>query len=186
MAPPARAAAESAPPASVSAGAPSSCVSPPPASLHPPTGSNVRVVAGQKWVEAAKRGDRAEMEALLRSEGGGILHYKARGIGHSALHWAAARGEIAIMRWLLSIHADVNARNASDGTPLHTAAAQGQAFALALLLEAGADTTLLNDDGVSAAQLAVAKGRDDLAREIHKYQIKYDNAVASAEEQGGA
>lgn len=124
---------------------------------------------GQQWIEAAKRGDRSEMEELLREGGDELVHYKARGIGHTALHWAAARGECPLMRWLLSLGAQVNARNTSEATPLHSAAAQGQAFALSLLLASGADTSLLNDDGVSAAQLATSKSRPDLAREIEQH-----------------
>lgn len=107
---------------------------------------------GQLWIEAAKRGDRAEMEAILAQEGPSVVHYKvyfavavprsscarfsvlptphvsmkARGIGHTAMHWCASRGEVQLMVWLLSLGAEVNARNTSEATPLHTAAGNGQ------------------------------------------------------------
>ena len=67
------------------------------------------------------------MESLLEQEGAPIVKYKARGIGHTALHWAAARGDQQIMEWLLSLGADIDARNTSEATPLHTAAGNGQA-----------------------------------------------------------
>ena len=66
------------------------------------------------------------MEAVLAHEGAEIVHHKARGIGHTAMHWCGSRGEVQIMVWLLSLGADVNARNTSEATPLHAAAGNGQ------------------------------------------------------------
>jgi len=125
---------------------------------------------GQLWIEAAKRGDRAEMEAILAQEGPSVVHYKARGIGHTAMHWCASRGEVQLMVWLLSLGAEVNARNTSEATPLHTAAGNGQAMSVEFLLARGADRALKNDDGATAADLAKRKGREDLARAITTYE----------------
>ena len=85
---------------------------------------------GQGWIEAAKRGDRAEMEAILAQEGKEIVHHKARGIGHSAMHLCASRGNVQIMEWLLSLGAKVNVRNTSEATPLHAAAGNGKVSAM--------------------------------------------------------
>ena len=86
-----------------------------------PTSSSLPI--GQQWIEAAKRGDRAAMEALLQQDES-LVAYKARGIGHTALHWAATQGDKRQMEWLVSLGAEVNGRNTSDATPLHTAAGE--------------------------------------------------------------
>lgn len=123
---------------------------------------------GQQWIEHAKRGDRPAMEALLAQDES-LVSYKARGIGHTAMHWAASSGDRQMMQWLLSLGADVNARNTSDATPLHTAAASGQAFALEWLLAHGADGTLKNDDDLTPAAMAKKKNRPDLATTIDQH-----------------
>ena len=141
----------------------------PPPSNPPPTkpvGAAASGPVGQQWIEAAKRGDRPAMEALLAEGGPSLVTYKARGIGHTAMHWAAARGERGIMEWLLGLGADVNARNTSEATPLFTAAGNGQAMSVEWLLAHGADATLKNEDNTTAAAMAKSKGRDDLARLI--------------------
>jgi len=124
---------------------------------------------GVRWIEAAKAADVAQMEKLLAQSGPELVHHKARGIGHTALHWAAARGEVRLMEWLLSVGAQPNALNTSEATPLHTAAANGQAFAVGLLLSSGVDPAIANDDGETAAQVAVGRARPDLARQIQEH-----------------
>jgi hypothetical protein len=123
---------------------------------------------GVRWTEAAKCADVETLSILLRESRGELLQHKSRGIGHTAMHWAAARGELKMMEWLFSVGAGADARNASDATPLHAAAANGQAFAVGMLLERGADAAAGNDDGQTAAQVAADRGRPDLARQIEE------------------
>lgn len=122
---------------------------------------------GQQWIEHSKRGEQAEMEALLATDST-LVTYKARGIGHTAMHWAASTGDRKMMDWLLGLGAEVNGRNSSEATPLHTAAGAGQAMSLEWLLAHGADGTLQNDDGESAAAVAKKKQRPDLAATIER------------------
>lgn len=44
----------------------------------------------------------------------------------SALHWAAANGDVKCMRWLLHKGTNPNSRNSAGGTALHSAATRGQ------------------------------------------------------------
>jgi tetratricopeptide (TPR) repeat protein len=126
--------------------------------------------AGEQWIKAAKSGQRQEMEALLAEHGADqLVRYKARGIGHTAMHWAAASGELRILEWLLSLGADVNARNTSESTVLHSACSSGQAFSVEWLLKHGADATLKNDDGETPSAVATKKGRKDLAATIERH-----------------
>lgn len=125
---------------------------------------------GQQWVEAAKRGDREAMEELLEeNDKDGLVGYHARGIGHTAMHWAASRGERALMDWLKGLGEELNSRNASEATPLHAAASSGQAMSVEWLLTRGADTSLKNDDGKTAADVARSQQRLDIASTIERY-----------------
>ena len=57
------------------------------------------------------------------------------GIGHSALHWCAAKGYLECLQWLLKQGADINTLNAEDSTLLHAAAANGQESTVQYLLD---------------------------------------------------
>ena len=57
------------------------------------------------------------------------------GIGHSAVHWCAAKGYLECLQWLLKQGADINGPNAEDSTPLHAAAANGQQNIVQYLLD---------------------------------------------------
>jgi hypothetical protein len=138
------------------------------AKAAPPPPSNLPI--GQQWIEAAKKGDRAAMESLHERHSGeeDLVHHKARGIGHTAMHWAAAQGDRGMMEWLVSLGGDVNARNTSDATPLHTAAGAAQFMSVEWLLEHGVDTSLRNDDDLTPAALANKRGRKDIAEAIDR------------------
>jgi hypothetical protein len=80
--------------------------------------------------------------SLLLSKSPLTLSLSAQGIGHTALHWAAAKGQLAAAVWLLGAGADADALNASDSTPLHSAVSNAQVAAtVALVLLGGASLT---------------------------------------------
>lgn len=65
-----------------------------------------------------------------------LQHYvQGSGIGHSAMHWCAAKGYIECLQWLVKQGADINNLNAEDSTPLHAAAANGQESIVLYLLD---------------------------------------------------
>ena len=86
--------------------------------------------------------------------------------GWSALHYAAASGDQAIMRLLLQQRADIDAASPTRVTPLMIAAREGQEGAVALLLKSGADASLTSSDGMSAQQFAQAADKPAIARTI--------------------
>ena len=63
-------------------------------------------------------------------------------------------------RWLLSVNASVDLRNANGASPLHAAAAAGALEVAKLLLAAGARVAARDDQGHSCEQ--VARASDDL------------------------
>ena len=70
--------------------------------------------------------------------------------GHTALHWASAKGHLECVSWLLAEGRKVGLElvtctNHSDATPLHSAASNGRAEAAMLLLNAGADPDVKDD-----------------------------------------
>jgi acyl-CoA-binding protein len=69
--------------------------------------------------------------------------------GMSPLHWAADRGHIEVVRFLLSHGADIDAQDNCGNTPLHIAAMSDQKEIVRLLLDARADLTIVNCEGES-------------------------------------
>ncbi len=77
------------------------------------------------------------VHAFLRAQGEGT---NFSFFGHTALHWAAAQGQAACVRWLLGAGADVARGNRAGSTPLHVAVEHGQMEAAKMLIsEGGAD-----------------------------------------------
>jgi ankyrin repeat protein len=92
--------------------------------------------------------------------------------GWTALHYAASRNHVAMMRLLLDHSAYIDASAPNGSTPLMMAAVYGSPQAVKLLLEEGADPTVVNDSGHSAY---------DLAQEFHQeLSAAYINAFVDA------
>eukprot|EP00198_Chlamydomonas_reinhardtii_P011679 XP_001701016.1 DnaJ-like protein [Chlamydomonas reinhardtii] len=79
----------------------------------------------QEWIAAARGGDVGALCGMLAASPG-LLGARCRGMGHTALHWAAAKGEVEGVEWLLRQGLDVNVRNGDGATPLHAAARNGR------------------------------------------------------------
>ena len=102
------------------------------------------------------------MKTLLATKPELLTHHQ-KGIGHTALHWAASANQYAIAEWLLAEGAKVDATNASDATPLHAAAGAGHLALVERLLVAGASTAGKDDDGLTPASLAASRGHAEVA-----------------------
>jgi ankyrin repeat protein len=78
------------------------------------------------------------------------------------LHWAASRGNAAIVEYLISKGAKVNLEDSHGSTPIGFAAAAGQANTkiYEALIRAGADVQQKNQDGASLLLLAIANDKD--------------------------
>ncbi len=124
----------------------------------------------------APNGNTALMMAAYQKNKPGVLALLAKGAqvnrpGWTALHYAAAAGDLDIMKLLLERHAYIDAASPTGTTPLMLAAREGQEDAVKLLLEEGADATL--KDGAwkeNAAEFALRAEKPWIAEQIRRYQ----------------
>ncbi|WP_035375423.1 ankyrin repeat domain-containing protein [Pseudoduganella violaceinigra] len=94
----------------------------------------------------APNGNTALMMAAFKKNKPAVLLLLEKGAqvnrpGWTALHYAAAAGDLDIMKLLLERGAHVDAESPTGATPLMLAAQEGQEDAVSLLLDRGADAT---------------------------------------------
>jgi len=100
------------------------------------------------------KGDELDQQSSLdldRAKDG----YGSLELDRSALHYAAAEGNIELAAKLLDNGADVNQRDWFGMTPLHHAAKHGDEDIVELLCRRGADLSLLDDTNNTALQVAL-------------------------------
>jgi ankyrin repeat protein len=130
-------------------------------------------------VEAAKRGDAAEVHALLARKGD--VNSPAPD-GATALHWAVQREDLQMTDLLLRSGANPRTANRYGITPLYIAATNGSGPLIERLLSAGADPntaisggetvlmTAARTGNVDAMKALIARGADVRGREPSKGQ----------------
>ena len=113
-------------------------------------------VAGLSIADAAMRGDRADVLAMIKQ---GADVNAPQGDGVTALHWAARHGDAELVTALVAAGA-TRARRRSFGsyTPLHLAAERGSAPIAKALLEAGAPVDARTNTGATPLMFAAAAG----------------------------
>ena len=114
--------------------------------------------AGSDIADAAQRGDRATVRALLQKK----LDVNAAQVdGATALHWAIHRLDVELADLLLARGASVSAKTREGVTPLAMAAQHGHGALIARLLAAGADAKELGVNGETMVMFAARAGSAD-------------------------
>lgn len=118
--------------------------------------------ADTRLADAAMAGNKAAFESLLKQK---AEVNAAQGDGMTALHWAAYRDDLQMVKALLASGADVKAAT-RDGaiTPLFLACANGDAAMIAEMLKAGADAKSVKANGTTALMMAAEAGNPDAVR----------------------
>ncbi len=118
-----------------------------------------------------------DVEALKILASHGMLEREHNGnVGPSALHLAAVRGDLNIVRILLGLGVPVNARRERDGrTPLVAAvAARSRPELLRLLLENGADSNSVDSNRETALLVAARSGDLEATRMLLSHRANPD------------
>jgi len=114
-------------------------------------------------VDAAKRGDRAALQALVEEHADVNA---ADADGSTALHWASYRDDVESVDLLLRAGARVNAANDLGATALWAAAQNGSETMVRRLLDGGADPNLALLAGETPVMVASRAGKPVIVEQL--------------------
>jgi uncharacterized protein len=130
----------------------------------------------QRLLDAAKKGDRAAVRALLKQR----VDVNVRaGDGATALHWAAHWDDLEAVNLLIAAGANVNAADDLGATPLWIACGDAGAAVVDSLLKAGANPNLVLRSGETPLMAAAHVGNLDAVKALLLHR-----ADANAQEHG--
>ena len=133
--------------------------------------------ADTRLADAAMQGDKTALQTLLQQKADVNA---AQGDGTTALHWAAYREDVEMVRLLLKAGADVKAETRIGSmTPLFMAAKTGNAQTVELLVNAGSDVNHANSNGTTALMLAAAAGKPDAVKVLLDHGASVNAADAT-------
>lgn len=89
-------------------------------------------------------------------------------LGWGPLHYAAVKGNLDMVNYLLANEAMPNAPSPDGDSPLAMAVQSGNVQVVQALLNAGADPAAVNQKGQDAIDIARQKGQGDLANALEK------------------
>ena len=114
-----------------------------------------------RLVDAAQRGDREAVRALLQQQ----ADVNARqGDGATALAWAAHRNDSEMAAWLLAAGADAGAANDYGVTPLSLACTNANPAMVKTLLQAGANPSAAQWTGETALMTCAGTGNAEAVK----------------------
>ncbi|MGC4176128.1 ankyrin repeat domain-containing protein [Demequina sp.] len=120
-------------------------------------------------LDAATAGNAQAVDAFLDAGADPAQQSHAGFPVRSAIHIAAANGDVPTLEVILAHGVDVNQLDGGGGHALLWAAYKGQAEAVQFLLEQGADVGLVDGTGMNAAERAADAGFADVAAQIEAF-----------------
>ena len=117
-------------------------------------------------IRAILNNEQPEFEKVLNENSAMNVSFVSSG-KMTPLHTAAAYGRREMCEKLLSMKANVEAKNALGFTPLLSASINGHESVVATLLKAGADKNVTSIRGDTASSLASQKGFTNVAAILH-------------------
>jgi ankyrin repeat protein len=122
---------------------------------------------------ACRCGDMEELEQMPQE-----MVQEQNEDGITGLHYASANGHEAVVKYLLTRGARVNAINQRKNSALHWAALNGHETIVEMLLANGAVADVKNEDGRSASTLAEQQGHHGCVNKL-LVAIKEEEASGS-------
>jgi hypothetical protein len=103
--------------------------------------------------------------------------------GRTAMHLAAARGRLAVLEFLWSKAADMDAEDDDGRTPLHLAAANGHVDCVCFLVDKGGAFADGADSahGLTALEMAACRGHDSVVRALVERGARLPDGLAEAD-----
>ena len=124
--------------------------------------ASILPAADSRLSEAAMNGNNALVRSLLKEK---VDVDGALGDGTTALHWAAFRDDLDLVKLLLASGANPKGATREGGiTPLFMACTNGNAAIVSAMLAAGADPNTVNANGTTALMTAAASGSVDAVK----------------------
>jgi len=117
-------------------------------------------------VDAARRGDRAALHAIVQAGRGADVANTADADGTTALHWASYRDDLESAVLLIRAGARVNAANDLGATPLWAAAQNGSEAMVRTLLAAGANPNAPLLAGETPLMVAARAGKPRVVEQL--------------------
>ena len=119
---------------------------------------------GQEWIDQINARlflaiARDDLNAVIEAVTMGALINTNDRFGHSPLHYAAYRGNVYIVDYLLRNGGDPNTRGNHLSTPLHSAAWGKNQEVVELLLEDGAEVDARTDEQETPVMTATLRGQ---------------------------
>ncbi|MBZ5601879.1 MAG: ankyrin repeat domain-containing protein [Acidobacteriia bacterium] len=121
------------------------------------------VAAGDMRIaDAAQQGNKDVVKTLLKDKADVNA---AQGDGMTALHWAASKDDLELVKSLLAAGANPNAKTRiGEITPLFLACTNGDAAMIQAMLNAGADAKSVKANGTTALMMAATSGGADAVK----------------------
>ncbi len=130
-------------------------------------------------VDAAKSGNRAQIEAILQGNPAAVAQVGPDGT--TALHWAVNRDDVEMVDLLIRARADVKAQNRYGFPPIAFAAVNGNAAVLSRMIAAGADANTSVPGGETILMTAARTGDPDAIEVLLKAGAEVNATDASGQ-----